>query len=489
MIEFFESVVGTFRITQPGSSVATSLVAGEAARKKVGILDINGKNFRLHPVPLTQVRSFVTTELSLREHRANLDAEDPKVDAKVTQVLEEEVRLMILNAREKTQELIEDARLAGSDTTDDNCSLKYRILRPDEVLVRVRVEHMGFSTLNNQRFGAKFVGQVANANDILLFHRKKDPKLASTVVKRSIQPIAPEELERTNMEDLVKEHLEAPERKLKLLEEKELCEAMEDYVEKSIVAAIQDKANGLLKKKQMKLIKAKDQSDQAGDSCRVADILDDSREDSLENDVSNMNDSVDDGNKRKRLDTTVERSHEISVDMAIDSDDDTNPPVKPVSRNKRASPRAAARVPVASGRKTATQRREIDVSSEDEGNRKTAKRQPAARPQRANARKVKYSADNNSSDEEVSDEIIEENDDDSIEVVQKPVGRKSTVSRKTAPSMRQRSTSGTAQKKTPKRTARRQKYDDSDDDDDLRNKGATDDLDDDWGTAATSSQY
>ena len=43
LIEFFESVVGTFRITQPGSSVATSLVAGEAARKKVGVLDILGK--------------------------------------------------------------------------------------------------------------------------------------------------------------------------------------------------------------------------------------------------------------------------------------------------------------------------------------------------------------------------------------------------------------------------------------------------------------
>jgi double-strand break repair protein MRE11 len=46
LIEFFESVVGTFRITQPGSSVATSLVSGEAARKKIGILDINGRNFR-----------------------------------------------------------------------------------------------------------------------------------------------------------------------------------------------------------------------------------------------------------------------------------------------------------------------------------------------------------------------------------------------------------------------------------------------------------
>jgi double-strand break repair protein MRE11 len=39
-IEVQESVVGTFRTSQPGSSVATSLVAGDAERKRVGLLDI-----------------------------------------------------------------------------------------------------------------------------------------------------------------------------------------------------------------------------------------------------------------------------------------------------------------------------------------------------------------------------------------------------------------------------------------------------------------
>ena len=118
LIEFFESVVGTFRITQPGSSVATSLVSGEAARKKVGILDIKGKNFRLHPVPLTQVRSFVTTELSLREHRAELDPEDQQIDSKVTRVLEGDVQLMVLNAREKMTAVLRDVRAAGSNAGD-----------------------------------------------------------------------------------------------------------------------------------------------------------------------------------------------------------------------------------------------------------------------------------------------------------------------------------------------------------------------------------
>jgi double-strand break repair protein MRE11 len=54
-----ESLVGTFRITQPGSSVATSLSAGEAEPKHVGILDIRDQVFRVRPIPLTQVRRCV----------------------------------------------------------------------------------------------------------------------------------------------------------------------------------------------------------------------------------------------------------------------------------------------------------------------------------------------------------------------------------------------------------------------------------------------
>lgn len=51
-----ESLVGTYRISQPGSSVATSLCEGEAVPKHVGLLEIRGNDFRLQAVPLSQVR-------------------------------------------------------------------------------------------------------------------------------------------------------------------------------------------------------------------------------------------------------------------------------------------------------------------------------------------------------------------------------------------------------------------------------------------------
>ena len=171
-IELTESVVGTFRISQPGSSVATSLSESESVRKKIGLLDVREGQFRLTSVPLTQVRSFVVSTVRLAEV-PRLDPDDPKVDAKVSKVLEEKVRVLIHDAREKQQELLRDAKVGGnglarycdkSDTggTVGEIPLQHTLHKENEVLVRLKVDHTGFASVNNQRFGAKFVGEVAN---------------------------------------------------------------------------------------------------------------------------------------------------------------------------------------------------------------------------------------------------------------------------------------------------------------------------------------
>jgi len=36
-------------------------------------------------------------------------------------------------------------------------------------LIRIKVDYSGFSTINPQRFGQKYVGKVANPQDILIF--------------------------------------------------------------------------------------------------------------------------------------------------------------------------------------------------------------------------------------------------------------------------------------------------------------------------------
>lgn len=62
-----EESLDEFRITQPGSSVATSLSPGEAVPKHIGLLNIIKKEFFIEKLPLKTVRPFVFDTLSLDE--------------------------------------------------------------------------------------------------------------------------------------------------------------------------------------------------------------------------------------------------------------------------------------------------------------------------------------------------------------------------------------------------------------------------------------
>ena len=168
-IEPAESAVGTFRISQPGSSVATSLTEGESIQKNIGILDIKGEQFRLEAVPLMQVRSFATGNMCLSETR--LDAEDLRVDDAMTDILAKEVEKLIADARSTSRLLkLDDGNSNGDgddvrrqDDSEDNTlskQLNFHVKKPERVLVRLKVEHSGFSTLHNQRFGSRFVNEV-----------------------------------------------------------------------------------------------------------------------------------------------------------------------------------------------------------------------------------------------------------------------------------------------------------------------------------------
>jgi double-strand break repair protein MRE11 len=94
-----ESLVGTFRLVQPGSSVATSLTEGESRRKQIGLLEIKGQQFRLSPITLTNVRGFAVGNVNLgdvaRDQGGNLDVEDPKVEERMMEVLATEVEALV----------------------------------------------------------------------------------------------------------------------------------------------------------------------------------------------------------------------------------------------------------------------------------------------------------------------------------------------------------------------------------------------------------
>lgn len=148
-----ESLVGTFRIYQPGSSVATSLGETENSithPKHMGLIEIRSRKFRLTPIKFTQVRPFIYQDISLKSTKLN--PEDPHIDEKIKKLLMDRVNEMIIEARES------DTGVAFIENgAPDN---QYRIKDPERVLIRLRVEHSGFPTLHTQRFGSEFMQEV-----------------------------------------------------------------------------------------------------------------------------------------------------------------------------------------------------------------------------------------------------------------------------------------------------------------------------------------
>jgi len=248
-----------------GSSVATSLSAGETQSKCVGILEVRQKQFRLTPIPLKQVRSFVMNDISLSNPPDGgnaIDPEDPDVEEKITCMLVNKVKDMISEARDKQKAQVESADKARGDNSwwkELERQSKYKLSKPDHVLIRLKVEHMGLPTLNKQRFGARFVKEVGNPDDILLLQRKRKEPATSTSDTKSSRarlqvPIAPEELEDTNVYDLLNDKIDCGDRKLEIYNQRSMGVALSEFVDKQTNNAFEDLATKMLKEQQKKLI-------------------------------------------------------------------------------------------------------------------------------------------------------------------------------------------------------------------------------------------
>ncbi|KAF1780674.1 Metallo-dependent phosphatase-like [Phytophthora cactorum] len=246
-IDVQESLKGDFFITQPGSSVATSLVEGEAKPKQVAVAEINGQSFRMTNFDLHTVRPFKMGEVILSEIE-ELEPNDPDyLEGRVIELLNE--------AEFEQQERLRERR-------------KWRRRDKELVLIRLRVEHTGFPVLVNQRFGAKFVGKVANPNDILLFYRRKKDRINASDKKASMElekslsgrPVRPTPLAAVTIEDILSKQLCAPERKLVLLPEAQLGIALEKFTLKNNSSAIQEFVDSILDETQRELSSKSDAS-------------------------------------------------------------------------------------------------------------------------------------------------------------------------------------------------------------------------------------
>lgn len=151
-------------VTQPGSSVATSLCEGEAIEKKVGVLtvhfDRNIKEpvFKINTIPLKTVRPFIFKSIELKNFEDELQQIKGDQREKIEKFLEQEVDQMIKESK---------ALRTGHP--------KQKTIP----LIRLRVHFEETNhLLNVKRFGQNFVEKVANPGDILLF-RKSIKRLKS----------------------------------------------------------------------------------------------------------------------------------------------------------------------------------------------------------------------------------------------------------------------------------------------------------------------
>jgi double-strand break repair protein MRE11 len=217
-----------FHVMQPGSSIATSLMPGEAVPKHVAILSITGKEFQTETIRLKTVRPFIMKEIVLAEEREIKNKELWRVSdnrTKITQYLTKLVDGLIEEAKREWLEL-QDDREEGDDID---------VPLP---LVRLRVEYTApqpgeFHVENPQRFSNNFVNKVANLNDVVQFYRKK--KTATRTTKNKTE--MPEEsvmaelsASTVKVDKLVKEFLTA--QTLTILPQNSFGDAVTQFVDK-----------------------------------------------------------------------------------------------------------------------------------------------------------------------------------------------------------------------------------------------------------------
>ncbi|KAL4647108.1 double-strand break repair protein MRE11A isoform X1, partial [Arapaima gigas] len=236
-----------FYVTQPGSSVVTSLSPGEAVKKHVGLLRVKGRKMNLQKIPLQTVRQFFIQDVVLSDHQDLFNPDHPKVTQKIEAFCQEKVEEMLEEA--------ERERLGNPQV-------------PEKPLVRLRrscfsllhqVDYTGgFEAFNVMRFNQKFVDLLANPKDVIHFvrHREyKDAKAEESINFDELLSRASSEVMQLRVEDLVKQYFETAEKnmQLSLLTEQGMGKAVQEFVDKEERDAIEELINYQLEKTQRHL--------------------------------------------------------------------------------------------------------------------------------------------------------------------------------------------------------------------------------------------
>uniref|UniRef100_A0A8C5K759 Double-strand break repair protein n=1 Tax=Jaculus jaculus TaxID=51337 RepID=A0A8C5K759_JACJA len=223
-----------FYISQPGSSVVTSLSPGEAVKKHVGLLRVKGRKMNMEKIPLCTVRQFIMDDVILANHPQIFNPDNPKVTQAIQSFCLEKIEEMLESA--------ERERIGNSR-------------QPEKPLIRLRVDYSGgFEPFNVLRFSQKFVDRVANPKDVIHFfrHREQKVKTGEEIDFGKLIPKPHSEGATLRVEDLVKQYFQTAEKnvQLSLLTERGMGEAVQEFVDKEEKDAIEELVKYQLEKTQ-----------------------------------------------------------------------------------------------------------------------------------------------------------------------------------------------------------------------------------------------
>lgn len=242
-----------FKVMQPGSSVATSLVASEAVPKHVAIVSITGREFKSEPIRLKTVRPFIFKDFVLAQDKDAVKiAKKDEHKSELTRLLMAKVEGLIEQAQADWLE----AQEGGARDGDEG------IPEAPLPLIRLRVDTtppesgIKFDCENPQRFSNRFMGRVANTNDVIQFHQKK--KAAASRTNQKPADVDPEVmsamqgLDTIKVDKLVREFLEA--QSLTILPQNYFGDAVSQYVDKNDHHAMEEFVKVSLKSQMKQLV-------------------------------------------------------------------------------------------------------------------------------------------------------------------------------------------------------------------------------------------
>ncbi|KZS02945.1 Double-strand break repair protein MRE11A [Daphnia magna] len=219
-----EDSLDEFRITQPGSSVATSLSPGEAVPKHVGMLKVHKKDFCIEKLPLRTTRPFVFDTLSLDEFS------DIGYQFANDEVVEK--------IRAKINDMLDFAKTLLSDHPN----------QPVLPLLRLRIEHESDQQFLNTRdlhVELSLEKLVANPEDVVKLVRKRSvqEKMNADVDEEAWDTVF--NMESINMveghlENLLIDYFKESKKPLLVMHERSLAEAVRYYVDKTHDDAFRD---------------------------------------------------------------------------------------------------------------------------------------------------------------------------------------------------------------------------------------------------------